>query len=63
VVTTQQGATEKEAVSRFETILAAGQTTAVSIPGAAGEAPALMVLSNAGGHLDIAEAPATVSAQ
>jgi hypothetical protein len=63
VVTTQQGATEKAAVSPFETILAAGQSTAVSIPRAAGEAPARIVLSNAGGHLDIAEAPATVSAQ
>ena len=63
VVTTQQGATEKAAVSQFETILAAGQSTAVSIPRAAGEVPARMVLSNAGGHLDIAEAPATVSAQ
>jgi hypothetical protein len=62
VVTTQQGATEKAAVSPFETILPAGQSTAVSIPRAAGEAPARIVLSNAGGHLDIAEVPATVSA-
>jgi hypothetical protein len=30
---------------------------------AAGEAPARIVLSNAGGHLDIAEAPATASAE
>lgn len=36
-----------------------GQSTAVSIPRAAGETPARIVLSNAGGHLDIAEAPAT----
>jgi hypothetical protein len=63
VVTTQQGATEKAAVSQFETILAAGQSTAVSIPRAAGEAPERVVLTNAGGHLDIAEAPATVSTQ
>src|ERR1700751_405762 len=62
VVTTQQGATEKAAVSPFETILPAGQSTAVSMPRAAGEAPARIVLSNAGGHLDIAEVPATVSA-
>jgi hypothetical protein len=63
VVTTQQRATEKAPVSPFATILAAGQSTAVSIPRAAGEAPARIVLSNAGGRLDIAEAPATVSAQ
>ena len=40
-----------------------GRSTVVSIPRAAGETPARIVLSNAGGHLDIAEAPATVSAQ
>jgi hypothetical protein len=60
---TQQGATEKAVVSPFETILAAGQSTAVSIPRAADEAPARIVLSNAGGHLDIVEALASVSAQ
>jgi hypothetical protein len=63
VVIAQQGATEKAAVSQFETILAAGQSAAVSIPRAAGEAPARIVLSNGGGHLNIAEAPATVSTQ
>jgi hypothetical protein len=42
----------------FETVLAAGQSAAVSIPRAAGEAPVRIVLSNAGDHLDIAEPPA-----
>ena len=63
VLTTQQGAREKAAVARFETVLAAGQSAAVSIPRAAGEAPAQMVLSNAGGHLHIAKPAASVSAQ
>jgi hypothetical protein len=43
----------------FETVLAAGQSAAVSIPRAAGEVR--IVLSNAGDHLDIAEPPAAVS--
>ena len=55
VVTTQLGAKEKAVVERFEAVLAAGQSAAVSIPRAAGEAPARIVLSNAGGRLDIAE--------
>jgi ABC-type glycerol-3-phosphate transport system substrate-binding protein len=63
VVTTQQGARDKAAVERFETVLAAGQSAAVSIPRAAGEAPARIVFSNAGGHLHIAEPPASVAAQ
>jgi hypothetical protein len=63
VVTMPPGVREKAAVERLETVLAAGQSAAVSIPRAAGEAPARIVLSNAGGHLDIAEAPAAVSAQ
>jgi hypothetical protein len=63
VVTTEQGARDKAAVERFETVLAAGQSAAVSIPRAAGEAPAEIVLSNAGGHLHIAEPPATVAVQ
>jgi hypothetical protein len=62
-VTTQQGAREKAAVARFETVLAAGQSAAVSIPRAAGEAPARMVFSNAGGHLHIVEPTASISAQ
>jgi hypothetical protein len=62
-VTTQQGMTEKAPVERFETVLAAGQSAAISIPRGAGEAPARIVLSNAGGHLHIAEPPASVSAQ
>jgi hypothetical protein len=57
VVTTQRG--ERQ----FDAVLAAGQSVAVSIPRAAGEAPARIVLSNAGDHLDIAESPAAVSAQ
>jgi hypothetical protein len=61
VVTTQQGARDKAAVARFETVLAAGQSAVVSIPRAAGEAPARVVLSNAGDHLHIAEPNAAVS--
>ena len=63
VVTTQQGAREKAAVARFETVVAAGQSAAVSIPRAAGEEPARIVFSNARGHLHIAEPPASVSTQ
>jgi len=63
VVTTQQGLTEQAAVARFETVLAAGQSAAVSIPRAAGEAPARIVLSNAGDHLHIAKPIAAVSAR
>jgi ferric iron reductase protein FhuF len=62
-VTTQQGAREKASIARFETVLAAGQSAAVSIPRAAGEAPARIVFSNAGGHLHITELTASVSAQ
>ena len=63
VVTTQQGAREKASIARFETVLAAGQSAAVSIPRAAGEAPARIVLSNAGDHLHITEPPAAVAAE
>ncbi len=63
VVTTQQGTSDKTAVERFETVLATGQSAAVSIPHAAGEAPARIVFSNAGGHLQIAEPPAGVAAE
>ena len=62
-VTTQQGLTEKAAVARFETVLAAGQSAAVSIPRGAGEAPARILLSNAGDHLHIAEPNLTLSAR
>jgi hypothetical protein len=55
VVTTQQGLTDQAAVARFETVLAAGQSAAVSIPRRAGEAPARIVLSNASDHLHIAK--------
>ena len=61
VVTTQQGGSEKASVARFETVLVAGQSAEVSIPRAVGDAPAQMVLSNAGKHLHIAEPPASVS--
>jgi hypothetical protein len=63
VVTTQQGLTDQAAVTRFETVLAAGQSAAVSIQRAAGEAPARIVLSNAGDHLHIAKPYAAVSAR
>jgi hypothetical protein len=63
VVTTHQGVREKAAVERFETVLAAGQSATFSIPRAAGETPERVVLTNAGGRLQIAEPPAAVSAQ
>jgi hypothetical protein len=63
VVTGHQGVREKAAIERFETVLAAGQAAAFSIPRAAGEAPERVVLTNAGGNLQIAEPPAAVSAQ
>jgi hypothetical protein len=62
-VTTQQGLTERAAVERFETVLAAGQSATVSVPRGTGEAPARIVLSNAGDHLHIAEPNAVVSAR
>jgi hypothetical protein len=63
VVTTQQGVADQAAVARFETVLAAGQSAAVSVPRPMGEAPARIVLSNAGDHLHIARPIAAVSAQ
>ena len=63
VVTMPPGVRVKAAVERFETVLAAGQSATVSIPRAAGEAPERVVLTNAGGHLQIAGPPASVAAQ
>jgi ABC-type glycerol-3-phosphate transport system substrate-binding protein len=63
VVTMQQGGREKAAVERFETVLAAGQSAAFPIPRAASEAPEQVVLTNAGGHLQVAEPPAAVTAR
>ena len=63
VVTSQQGLTDQAAIARFETVLAAGQSAAVSIPHPVGEAPVRIVLSNAGDHLYIAKPNATVSAR
>ena len=57
VVTTHQGVRQKAAVERFETVLAAEQSASVFLPRAAGEAPERVVLTNAGGHLHIAEPP------
>ena len=57
------GERETGAVGPFETVLAAGQSAAFSVPRAAGEAPERVVLTNAGGHLQIAEPPAAISAQ
>ena len=57
VVAMQPGLRVKAAVERFETVLAAGQSAALSIPRAAGEAPERVVLTNAGGHLNITEPP------
>ena len=63
VVTTQEGTTDKAAVLRFQTILAVGQSAAVSVPRATGKAPEQIVLSNAGDHLHITEPTATVATQ
>jgi hypothetical protein len=63
VVTTQQGLSDQAAIARFETVLAVGQSAAFSIPRSVGEAPARMVLSNAGDHLHIDEPNAAVSAR
>jgi hypothetical protein len=63
VVTTQRGLTDQATVERFETVLAAGQSAAVSIPRSLGEAPARIVLSNAGDHLHIAKPTTAVSAR
>jgi hypothetical protein len=63
VVTTQQGRTSRAAVERFETILAAGQSAAISIPRGAGEAPVRILLSNAGDRLHIADPIAAASAR
>jgi hypothetical protein len=63
VVTTQQGPTRQAAIARFETVLATGQSAAVSFPRGAGEAPARIVLSNAGDHLHIAKPNDSVSAR
>jgi hypothetical protein len=57
VVTMPPGLRVKAAVEQFETVLAAGQSATVSIPRAAGEAPERVVLTNAGGHLQIADLP------
>ena len=57
LVTTQRGE------RLFDAVLAAGQSAAVSIPRPVGEAPARVVLSNAGDHLHIAEPNAAVSSQ
>jgi hypothetical protein len=62
-ITTQQGLTDQAAVARFETVLAAGQSAAISTPRGADEVPARIVLSNAGDHLHIAEPNAAVSAR
>jgi hypothetical protein len=40
-----------------------GQSVTVSIPRAVGEAPKRVVLTNAGGHLNIAEPSAAIPAQ
>jgi hypothetical protein len=63
VVTTQRGVREKAAVERFETVLAVGQSAAISIPRASGEAPERVVFTNAGGDLQIAEPRAAASAR
>jgi hypothetical protein len=61
VVMTQQGYSDKAPVARFETVLEAGQSAAVSAPHAADEAQAEIVLSNLHGHRHIVEPPAALS--
>jgi len=63
VVTTQQRRTSRATVERFETVLAAGQSAAVSVPRGTGQAPVRILLSNAGDHLHIAGPIAAVSAR
>jgi hypothetical protein len=48
-------------LGRHETVLAAGQSAAVSAPRGAGEAPAKIVPSNLNGQLHIVEPPAALS--
>jgi len=55
--------TDQASVAQFETVLVAGQSASVSIPRRADEAPARIVLSNAGDHLHIAKPNAAVSAR
>ena len=62
-VTTRQGMKEKAPVERSRRYCRQGMSVAVSIPRAAGETPARVVLNNAGGHLHIAEPAAWGSAQ
>ena len=63
VVTTQQGRTSRATVERFETVLAAGQSAAVSVPRGTGQAPVRILLSNAGDHLHIAKPNDAISAR
>lgn len=63
VVSMNPGDKETVAAGWFETVLAAGQSVAISIPRAAGEALERVVLTNVGGHLQIAERPVSASAQ
>jgi hypothetical protein len=61
VVITERGLKENASVEHFETVLAAGQSATISIPRAVGEAPERVVLTNDGGHLQIAEPRAAIS--
>src|SRR5260370_39521066 len=63
VVTTQQGRTDQAAVARFETVLAAGQSAAVSLPRPAGEAAARRGLRHAGDQLHLTKPKAGGSAR
>lgn len=63
VVTVQQGTREKAAVERFRSVLAVGQSAAFSSSRAPGEAPERVGLANVGGHLQIVESPAALSAR
>jgi hypothetical protein len=63
VVTMRRGVGEKPGVERFETVLAASQSVTILIPRNAGEEPEQVVLTNAGGLLQIAEPPIASSKQ
>jgi hypothetical protein len=63
VVTTQRGVSENAAVGRFETVLTAGESATFSIPRGVGEAPEWVVLTNAGGRLQIAGPTVAVSSR
>jgi hypothetical protein len=60
MLTMEKGVGENAAIERFEAALAAGRSATISIPGVVGEAGERIVLTSAGGRLQIAKLPAAV---